>query len=70
MNNHDCDEIVETKKLVGQQRISNHEIHKAYEKCYVEEFKYPLCDGNRNNYTTIPKEKVGTLKSRVLTCLI
>ena len=58
MNNHDCDEIVQTKKLVNQKRISNNEIHKAYEKCYVEEFKYPLSDGNRNDYAIIPGKKM------------
>jgi hypothetical protein len=57
LNDHDCDDIVETKKLVNQKRISDNEIQKTYEKYYIEEFKYPLCDGNRNNYTTIPKKK-------------
>ena len=56
LNDHDCDNIVETKKLVNQKRISDNEIQKTYEKYYVEEFKYPLGDGNRNNYTIIPKK--------------
>ena len=57
LNDHDCDDIVETKKLVNQKRISDNEIQKTYEKYYIEEFKYPLGDGNRNNYTIIPKKK-------------